>query len=618
MEIMNNKFITLILYFILLFYFLNASGVNPIDQKDFNTIQGNKSISQIKYAKNLQKIENDAESLVLLLISEMSLQKGNAQFALYGYTSLLEKTKDVDVAKRYEEIALDVGAYSLANEIHKKWKEIEPYPSFNQKLIEWQRNIIFKNNLNEIINNFPYIIENANENERRKCFIYISELASIDKNFSSNGYEIIHNYAKKYNNYIESDIADLIFAINSNHKKEAQNVLKKLINKDPTLTPNLALYLNVLISNYLTEIFDSYFKKLTPYETMKLNDFWTTLYVQSLLRNKEIDKAHKIVLKQLDKEPTFENYLQAGYISSLKNKNFTETQNYFEKSYALANKTQRDRVALFAAVSLINLEKFDLATQWMNKIDGNKFPFDKNFIIALCAFNKKDWKLTNFKLKQLNNSKIKNGLYYNQSDLFKLEILTLLKSSTPEYALKELNIYIDNYKNEIIKYSKSKKSQEILIERLSNLIYQRAILLSDKFQNYQEAIKDFKYYKKLNPDDVNINNSLGYTMLKIPNQMDKGMELIKKSYKEDPKSESTNDSLGWAYYLKGEYKKGLPYLEYAYENLPNVETSMHLAAIYYELGNKNKALLLFKKAYEFDNKNKDLLELLIKYNIKIN
>ena len=70
-------------------------------------------------------------------------------------------------------------------------------------------------------------------------------------------------------------------------------------------------------------------------------------------------------------------------------------------------------------------------------------------------------------------------------------------------------------------------------------------------------------------------NALGYIMLSSPKyDLNEAFKLIQTAYQVEPENPAVNDSLGWAYYLKGDAETALPYLQYAFEQYPDAEVAL--------------------------------------------
>uniref|UniRef100_UPI0035A138FC tetratricopeptide repeat protein n=1 Tax=Neisseria dentiae TaxID=194197 RepID=UPI0035A138FC len=89
---------------------------------------------------------------------------------------------------------------------------------------------------------------------------------------------------------------------------------------------------------------------------------------------------------------------------------------------------------------------------------------------------------------------------------------------------------------------------------------------------------------------------LGYTMFSLPEyDVEEAFRLIQAAYQQEPESAAINDSMGWAYYLKGDAQSALPYLEYAYAQFPDPEVAAHLGEVLWKLGQQEKAKSVWRE-----------------------
>ena len=77
--------------------------------------------------------------------------------------------------------------------------------------------------------------------------------------------------------------------------------------------------------------------------------------------------------------------------------------------------------------------------------------------------------------------------------------------------------------------------------------------------------------------------------------------LIKRASEIQPNDAYITDSLGWAYYLLGEYETSIKILEHAVRMLPTDPTlNDHLGDAYWEVGRKFEAISQWKKVLVFN------------------
>ncbi|MBP5534566.1 MAG: tetratricopeptide repeat protein [Alphaproteobacteria bacterium] len=108
--------------------------------------------------------------------------------------------------------------------------------------------------------------------------------------------------------------------------------------------------------------------------------------------------------------------------------------------------------------------------------------------------------------------------------------------------------------------------------------------------NKEEALDLFKKALSLDGENPIYLNYTGYTLLEQNKDIPRAFEMIQKAVAKMPNDGSILDSLGWAYYLMGDYDKALPILEQAVTLLAgNAVLNSHLGDIYWQLGRYREA-----------------------------
>ncbi len=99
-------------------------------------------------------------------------------------------------------------------------------------------------------------------------------------------------------------------------------------------------------------------------------------------------------------------------------------------------------------------------------------------------------------------------------------------------------------------------------------------------KEYDVAMRVYDRILSLDKDNITALNSKGFILIESEKDIDKGLELCKKAYEINPNSPAVLDSIGWAYYKKGDVDTCMTYLKRAYEILPkNKEIKFHLRTV---------------------------------------
>ena len=130
------------------------------------------------------------------------------------------------------------------------------------------------------------------------------------------------------------------------------------------------------------------------------------------------------------------------------------------------------------------------------------------------------------------------------------------------------------------------------------------VLLKD----WKNAIKSFDVLLEKYPNNPEISNFVGYTLVDRNIRLKEGIELIKNAVSQEPQNGFYLDSLGWAYYKLNDFKKAIIYLERAIELEPQeMEITDHLGDAYFKTGRQKEAKLVWERALSLHG-GKDLSE----------
>lgn len=546
-----------------------------------------------------EQISNRADALYKVILSEMMLQKGATAESLALYAFILNKEHRPEIAERGMQIALDKDLISLSQGFQRKWQEFEPNPSFAQKRMDWEQTVAMKNT-EKAIADFPQLLKEAPKDQHPKLFLQLGQLALRDIQGAKQFANEMHTICMQYSDMPEASVADTLYSVIADNKSNATAALKRLSKQ---AEPDYPVLITIeLLSRYAPNILDEFFNKN---RAKNLSDFWQNLYIESLIRQKKFDNAQKLILQQLEKTPSALLYMQSGYISLLKKESTENALNFFNKAYSIGNKNEQSRIALFATMGALQNNDFDIAKKWVNKIHDGDYDYDKLSVQASLADSEKQWDKMGEALDKISKLNTKRGLFFNEEVYVRLKIKHISYGQSPKKAIAELSKRIEQ----------AEKNPNFDAWLKSLLYHARGTIYADKMRQFDKAVVDLEKYWQFDNDDPNAQNTLGYTLLFIPERINEGVALIEKSIKQLPDSAPVQDSLGWGYYLQGKVEKSLPYLQSAYQKMPEAEVAAHLGEVLWTLGRQDEARTVWEQGYKKDKDDQSLKEILRKFNI---
>ncbi len=138
----------------------------------------------------------------------------------------------------------------------------------------------------------------------------------------------------------------------------------------------------------------------------------------------------------------------------------------------------------------------------------------------------------------------------------------------------------------------------------------------DKMGNFEKSIAVMQGILKLNPNHADALNFIGYSYAIKGIRLGEAEAMLKKALSLKPGEGYIEDSLGWIYFIKGDYKRAKKYLEKA-AILKSDEPVIldHLADLYLKLNDIKKAQNFYQKALELKPDKKTTEEIQKKLNV---
>lgn len=379
--------------------------------------------------------------------------------------------------------------------------------------------------------------------------------------------------------------------LTTSNTEEALSYFNKIIEIDPSLASDV--YYNIAVLYSLkkdTKKVVEYINKATKADpsSLKPHYFMALYWEENGDFKRTVDSYCKIV--ELEPQNTEAlNRLGELYIST---GNINMAEYYFRKT--LENNI-RDRKALW----------------WMSLIEENR----KNYLKAAEYLSQvNDWDKSVEHVLKMSFYQIMIG-----STSKAVEILEDAFKKWPTNP--EIAYYLGLARMDENKYGEARKYFEIALSTYSDsydLRYNLGVVC-EKLNDVDCFKKNFGYILMKKPDEANVLNYLGYSLIDRDIIDDKiivdsitlpsPFEMIQKAVSKDSNNYAYLDSLAWAYYKKGDYNKAYEYIEKAL-SLMNSESNMdplvleHKADILSMLGKYDEAYKFYFQSFLLDNSDR--------------
>ncbi|WP_246043935.1 tetratricopeptide repeat protein [Ruegeria sediminis] len=156
------------------------------------------------------------------------------------------------------------------------------------------------------------------------------------------------------------------------------------------------------------------------------------------------------------------------------------------------------------------------------------------------------------------------------------------------------------------KYAEAVRAYDLALEHTEEgsggqwfLHYARGIC-HERLKQWDKAEADFRAALKLNPDQPQVLNYLGYSLVERREKLDEALDMIQRAVKAQPDSGYIVDSLGWVLFRLGRYDEAVGHMERAVELMPvDPVVNDHLGDVYWAVGRAREAEFQWKRALSF-------------------
>lgn len=547
----------------------------------------------------LAAVGERVNQIFTLLGGETALQKGQAGTALAAYMLMLERTKSPEVAERALEMAVSLNAFEQAEMIYQKWRQIEPIPGEAQKRMAWLRSVL-KGEENQRLDELEEVLAQSDDMQKRRVFLLLAQAAVRQDGLAQKASKAVRRAALKYEHLPEAAVADVVFSVQGREKEKAIGALQRLAKLDTEILPPTLMTLRLTARKY-PEILNGFFEQT---DTQNLSAVWQEMEIMNLVSLYRLDDAYARLNVLLEHNPNADLYIQAAILAANRKEDVSVIDGYAEKAYGRGMGEQRGRAAMTAAMIYADRRDYAKVRQWLKKVSAPEYLFDKGVLAAAAAAELDGGRAALRQIGRVRKLPEQQGRYFTADNLSKIQMLALSKLSDAREALRGLD--------KIIEKPPAGSNTELQAEAL----VQRSVVY-DWLGKRKKMISDLERAFRLVPDNAQIMNNLGYSLLSDSKRLDEGFALLQTAYQINPDDTAVNDSIGWAYYLKGDAESALPYLWYSFENDPGPEVAAHLGEVLWALGERDLAVDVWTQAAHLEGDKKIWRETLKRHGIAL-
>ena len=268
-------------------------------------------------------------------------------------------------------------------------------------------------------------------------------------------------------------------------------------------------------------------------------------------------------------------------------------------------------------------EDYEKSNFYLNVVDflNPKFKFnlsllaenyyiDKNYIKTeqvLKNFNKKDKFYYWFKIKKeaqiISEQKSKEA----SINFINLKFRKIKNPSIKTiYDVANFNKNAKKYKVAIDYYDKILSKININSDLYADILYRKGTSY-ERLKDYKNSDRDLLQSIEINPNNAYVLNYLAYSWLEREYKIDTSLQMLEKAYEKKSNDPYIIDSIGWAYYLIGNFTKAESFLKMAVELMPEDPiVNDHYGDILWKLNRKIQARYFWTSVLKLEETEEDM------------
>jgi len=526
------------------------------------------------------QIKNPQEVTYQLLVAELAWRRGAYELALTSLLNLAKQFPSSDLAERATRIALHGRQYKRATQAAQLWLQQQPTNTQAREILI--QLLIRQNQTEKALPLIEKILEDTQKTSLRQKII--DNLLKILPNRTKAQQVITRLLAKQANDPILL-LANAQLLIASNQYEQAKTALTQLFAIKPDHEQAVGLYAYILAQQNLTQEALTWLQQsLDKYPKQHESRL---MYARMLADTEQYEAAMK-QFKQLQTQyPKNGDILYALGILALQLNQLSAAQNYFLDLIEIGERVNTARFYLGQIAQ--SEKKYELALFWFQEIQGGANYLNAVARIALIYVEQE--KLDKA-IKYLRQAPVDNN--EEASVLLQLEAEIFVEQQQYEQAMQAYNQALKLQANN------------------TDLLYMRS-LLAEKMGLIKQMEEDLRQILRLEPQNANALNALGYGLTEYTTRYREAYELIKQALALKPDEHYILDSMGWVLYKLGHYAESLAYLRKAQAKQADPEIAAHLGEVLWVTGERRSAQEIWEAALEQFPEDKKLREVIQRF-----
>ena len=537
-----------------------------------------------KEVKEEAAINMDAQTMFEVMAAELLLKRQQPQAAFNTLYAVAERYRTPELAERAFQMSMMTYNLESIDKATHLWRELSP-----ESAVAWRAAFILSlrnDKFDQALDEFDKYQQLSETNLQTDLIASATKVGSAAPEAKGIAFfeALTERYPSEWASFYALGMVSAIY-------KNAEVGIKALTAAKELMTEEEAQDSEALIYNLLSKLYLSVSPAITGVEALRpyVETNPDDLLVQERLARLEVqaklyDDAEERYSYIVEQEPQAHTSLFSLALLQMERKAFASS----EQNLLKVSKQKGYQSVAFYYLGILHQEQgnLDKALNYFSLVKNEGYKLDATLHSAQIVYNQGEKQQA---LEMLEGLKVNDPV--NKVKVLRAKAIFITSEKQYQEA-------IDIY-NEVLKIEPSNihvlKAQSLLFYNL------------EQFTEYENALLKAL---RINSDDSEVLNALGYFYVENNINLDTAYTLLKRALSIEPNSYFILDSMGWYYYQRGDYQKSLDYLSRAFDRSKDNEVFIHLVAAYWANGEQAEARSLwqkYRKNFEGNQKVQNLI-----------
>lgn len=504
------------------------------------------------------------DELYDLLVAELAGYRGHYDTALHKYLAVTKETRDPGVAARTTRLAAYLKHDHIALQAATIWSQVEPKDVDAHR---YAADLLMRaGDIKGAVAHLEAIKRLGGDPDFPMFAYRAANLSKQDRDTLIDG---IDKLAKEFPDDTELQFSKAVLLEQNGQLEDALAVTNQLLAKKLDVKTVL-LKVNALKSLHRNKEAMTFLQRTV--KQVKDNRRLRLIYARLLFENNRLNDARRQYEIVHEQSPGDGDILFALALISLEQKDYPTAHKYLEEMLHYHRRVGEAHFYL-GTIAEQNKDYASALNQYKQVDDGYEFLPAQARIASILFDEGKEQEARTW----LETARANHPDRYDQLIIIEAQLLS-------DHGKKD---QVFSFLNNAIEADPDN----------TDLLYFRA-MTGEKFGRLDILERDLKQIIRIDPNNADALNALGYTLTDQTDRHEEALKLIQRALKLKPNEPAYIDSLGWAMYRLKHYDQAVIELKKALRLYPNDEVAAHLGEVLWVTGKKAEANKVWQNALQ--------------------